>query len=90
MAKKKRMDMTNEELRADWSIEIGKHLIGRKIVKVRYMDEEEMENMGWYGSAVIIQLDDGHILWPSMDDEGNGPGAIFTNIEKMETLPVCR
>jgi hypothetical protein len=29
------------------------------------------------GEATVLVLDDGTILYPSRDDEGNGPGALF-------------
>ena len=52
-------------------------LIGRRITEIRPMTKKEMENESWdYGTIVII-LDNGTRLYPSMDDEGNGPGALF-------------
>ena len=54
-------------------------LVGRKIVKVtydkqpNYFDEEE------YPQVFAIHLDDGQILIPSADEEGNGTGVLFTN-----------
>ena len=54
-----------------------KPLIGRKIVAIRYLTEEEMQDAGWHQYCIVIQLDDGTLLWPSMDDEGNGAGAMF-------------
>lgn len=54
-------------------------LIGRKIVDVRSMTEEEAEREGWYGhiTAPVLELEDGTTLFPSRDPEGNGPGALF-------------
>jgi hypothetical protein len=52
-------------------------LVGRKIVKVRYMTKEEMSEWGWYHSPLILELDDGTLLYPSRDDEGNDAGALF-------------
>jgi hypothetical protein len=56
-------------------------LVGRKIVKVRAMQQEEMDLFGWYESmgsvAIVIHLDDGTLLVPSADPEGNGAGHIF-------------
>jgi len=55
--------------------------VGRKIVAVRPMTKEEVEREGWddwYRSNVpVIVLDDGTTLFPSRDEEGNGPGEIF-------------
>lgn len=54
--------------------------VGRRIVEVRPMTPEELKDVGWdWGGAYvpIVILDDGSILYPSTDPEGNGPGAIF-------------
>jgi hypothetical protein len=32
--------------------------------------------MGWYSCPIIITLDDGTIIFPTSDDEGNDAGAI--------------
>ena len=75
-----------------WSEKIAKHLVGRKIVKIDYMDKEETRSYGWYHSAVNIYLDNNGgtpiVLSPMMDDEGNDAGAIATNIADLETIPV--
>jgi hypothetical protein len=55
-------------------------MIGKRIVKVRRMTNKEMKREGWEGCVhrpVVLVLDDGTLLYPSCDDEGNGPGAIF-------------
>ena len=75
-----------------WSEKIAKHLVGRKIIKIDYMDKEETKEFGWSHSAVNIYLDnDGGtpiVLSPMRDDEGNDAGAIATNIKDLETIPV--
>jgi hypothetical protein len=65
-------------------------LLGRKIVQVRYLSQEEADDLGWTERPVVIHLDDGNIILPSSDDEGNNAGAMFTNNEKNPTLPVLR
>jgi len=67
-----------------------KQLVGRKIVNVRYMNDAEAEEYGWYNRPVINILDEGNIIFPSADDEGNDGGAIFTNDDKQPVLPVLR
>ena len=52
-------------------------LIGKKIVKMRPMTDEEMEAEGWTQSTTVLVLNDGTLLYASMDPEGNGPGYIF-------------
>lgn len=71
-----------------WTKVAQKQLVGRKIHAVRYMTEKEMKAMGWDQRCILIQLDDGNIIYPSMDDEGNGAGALFTNNEEQPIIPV--
>lgn len=75
-----------------WSKKIEKELVGRRIIKVEYMDKEETKSYGWYHSAVNIYLDNNGgtpiVLSPMKDDEGNDAGAIATNIADLETIPV--
>ncbi len=73
-----------------WTSIASKMLVGRKIVQVRYMDDKESEALGWGERCLVIQLDDGNIIYPAQDDEGNGAGALFTNDKKNPTLPVIR
>jgi hypothetical protein len=53
-------------------------LEGRKIVKVRKLTAAEKKRESWYGDGVAIDLDDGTVIYPSSDEEGNGPGALFS------------
>ena len=71
-----------------WTAEIKAKLLGKKIVGIRYMTDKEVEHFGWHSKAVVLQLDDGGELIPSMDDEGNNAGALFTNYVGLETIPV--
>ncbi len=71
-----------------WIKDIEKVLLGKKIVSIRYMTKKEMKEMGWYKRPIILQLDDGNIIYPSMDDEGNNGGALFTNDQNLPTIPV--
>jgi len=56
-------------------------IVGRKIINVRPMQSVELRAMGWttgrHGPPIAIVLDDGTKLYPSRDEEGNGPGAVF-------------
>jgi hypothetical protein len=85
--------MTNEctiALKQRWKAEAEKHLLGRKIIGVRWMTDSQREELGWYSAAVLFMLDDGTLLWPSADDEGNDAGALFGVSQSGEeiTLPV--
>jgi len=56
-------------------------LVGCTITKVRAMTPSEMSESLWYeggGSIpIVIELNDGRVLIPSSDPEGNMPGHIF-------------
>jgi hypothetical protein len=57
----------------------SKRLIGRKIVKVTQIEQgvgERCYNASRHNPAFKIWLDDGTILVPMADAEGNGPGVI--------------
>jgi hypothetical protein len=41
------------------------------------MSNEETKSMDWYKRPIVIRLDNGTMLFPSMDDEGNDGGALF-------------
>lgn len=71
-----------------WTKVASDTLVGRSIVGVRYLTGEEVERLGWHSRSVIFELDNGHLVWPSSDDEGNDAGAIFTTDPKGSTLPV--
>jgi hypothetical protein len=72
-----------------WQDRINEVLVGRTIVKARYMTDEEQEYFGWYSKSIVIELDNGDLLFPSRDDEGNDAGALFTTNESAPVLPVC-
>ena len=74
-------------LRKKWGEDCSKALVGKTIKEVRYLTEEEADGLGWDRCSLVISLDDGTFMYPSQDDEGNGPGALFTNIDKLETIP---
>lgn len=68
-------------------VEYGKqHLLNRTIKKVRYMTAQEREELGWHSCAIVLELDNGTMLYPSADDEENGAGAMFGNDAKGNEL----
>lgn len=64
---------------AEWEKRATNIYVGRKIVKARYMTHDEAEEFGWGSRPIVLELDNGSIIFPSQDDEGNGPGALFGN-----------
>lgn len=72
-----------------WGERASTLLVGRTIVAVSYLSVEEASEMGWeYGRPVALELDNGVVLFPSSDDEGNAAGALFTTAEALPTIPV--
>jgi len=76
------------KLEKKWTQIATDALVGKRIVSVHYMSEDEANRSGWSKSPVVITLHDGTIIYPSMDDEGNNGGSIFTNLPgDSEILP---
>lgn len=54
---------------------------GLTIVKAREMTEFEMQKEGWdirsHKPPIAFVLSDQSVLYPSRDEEGNGPGCMF-------------
>jgi len=63
-----------------------KHVIGRTILEIRPITPAECDTQGWdwdvAGECLVIVLDNGHKLYPSADEEGDGPGALFGEDER--------
>ena len=76
------------ECQTRWLHDLRPILVGRTTKRIRYLSDKEVEELGWYNSAVVLELDDGTAIWPSKDDEGNDAGALFTTNPDMPTIPV--
>lgn len=55
--------------------------MSHEIVNIRRMTDDELEREGWHNgrhaNPPVLELANGDVLFPSMDPEGNGPGAMF-------------
>ena len=80
--------MNKDALSKQWKSRVSKHLVGKTVKLVRYLTEEETEQMGWYHRAIMIEFTDGTQIVPSADDEGNDAGALFTSVEDLPVIPV--
>jgi hypothetical protein len=69
--------MTNQEVLTKWTNKSKEVLQGRTIKEVRYLNDEEMEMMGWYKRPICFFLDNGMSCILSCDDEGNDGGVLF-------------
>ena len=57
-------------------------ITGATIVRVRFMTDAEIRAEGWenllgMAEPVALELDNGMVLYPARDEEGNGPGELF-------------
>ena len=50
--------------------------------------KDARDNFAWDSQPCEIYLEDGIILTPSMDDEGNNGGALFTTLDDLPVIPV--
>lgn len=79
--------MANEQTVTRWTDAARKKLQGRQIVDVGYLTEDARKSLMWDAACIVLILDDGSYLLPSRDDEGNGPGALFTGYDDLPTIP---
>lgn len=73
-----------------WTNKAKENLVGATIVKVEYMPKKELEEMMWHKSPLCILMKKGKEyfwIYPSMDDEGNNGGALFTSIKNYSCAP---
>jgi hypothetical protein len=68
---------TQNNVQDIWTKKAKEVLQGKTIVEVRYLNDEEMEMMGWYKRPICFFLNDGTSCILSMDDEGNDGGVLF-------------
>ena len=72
---------------AVWMARVTALLINKRIVDVRFMSSADMEAHEWDAGPVMFQLHTGEWVYPSMDDEGNGPGSLFTTSASLPIIP---
>lgn len=53
------------------------YLIGRKIMGIRYLEQAEVDTIGWYKAPAVLILDDETQIILQSDDEGNDGGAAW-------------
>lgn len=60
-----------------WTEYAESRLLGQSVAMVRYLTKDEAATMGWDNRPLVIQFEDGSVIFPSRDDEGNGAGTLF-------------
>ena len=74
-----------------WQDLVNKHLVGKYITKVQWLNPKDSKKLlGWDYQPCELHLNDGTIITPSADDEGNNAGALFTNIQELPCCPVFK
>lgn len=79
---------TKQEIESYWTEKASDVLSGRTIVLVRYLSDSEMSVMHWCKKPLVMVLDNGTVLVPSMDDEGNDGGSLFFQEKEGEGIDV--
>ncbi len=59
-----------------WTKSAENVLLGKKIIAVEYISEDEAEDMGWHSRPIAFKLDDGTWVVAQCDDEGNNGGVL--------------
>ena len=70
-----------------WTQRVSDLLLNKTIVEVCFMTNKEMRDHDWNNRAVMFRLNTGEWVYPSRDDEGNGPGSLFTTHKQLSTIP---
>lgn len=85
--------MNKEQMFKRWNTQAREVLIGRTITKVMYMNDTWAEQLGfdeYMGRPLMMQLDNGTVIIPMRDDEGNDGGAVqyLTKDGGFDVLPL--
>jgi len=82
--------MTNRELQTKWTKQAQAILKGRTIKAVGYIGEQEADDKMFSKRGLMILLDNGTMIYPMCDDEGNDFGAMHyvTKEGAYDVLPV--
>ena len=84
----KEIAMEDTGIRGRWRDKATGVFKGKEIKEIRYTTDKEMEAMLWYQAGPVIEFTDGTSLTVSQDDEGNGPGALFSSDAAISVIPV--
>jgi hypothetical protein len=81
--------MTDKQLTKRWTKVAENVLLGRQIIKVEYMEQEECDDYMWHSRPITFFLDNGTRVIAQSDDEGNDGGVLTCLTKnKEEVLPV--
>lgn len=81
-------EQNDADIREHWGNLASNFLVGKTIRRVRYLNDQEREDIGWDKSGLVIEFTDGHWLIPMRDDEGNDAGSLWTSSQsKLNVIP---
>ena len=89
----KQFDLNNPaECQQYWTEFAAQHLVGKRVVDVRYLSISESREFRWHCRPLVLQFDDGSVVFPSRDDGGHDGGALLGQSRDREplTFPVIR
>lgn len=69
--------MTIRQMEKHWTKEAGDALTGKRVKAVRYLTSSEARDLDWYKRPLVIEFEDGTLLFPASDAEGNNGGVLF-------------
>lgn len=72
----KRQPPSHDDFMAASNAVARQHLLGRRIVEVRYLQPDECQRLVWDRTSVAIVLDNGTTIYAARDSEGNDAGAL--------------
>ena len=61
-------------------------LRGRTITAVRFLQADEARALAWTQRPLVLQLDDGTLLLPQRDTEGNDGGSLMTDSDLLSVI----
>jgi hypothetical protein len=88
MINPRKRDMGDKSTEEYWTSRVEQNLVGKKIVKVEFMNPDSVKKNGWGKRPICFLLDDGNWIYPMMDDEANDGGVMGTTYDKLDTIPV--
>ena len=59
-------------------------LVGRTVVRVRYMLPTETKQMDWPHRSMVLEFDDGTIAYTACDEAENDAGVLFVQAKRTE------
>ena len=81
--------MNSQELTTRLTKKAESFLLGRQIVRVEYMGQDECDRYYWHKRPITFILDNGTRVIAMCDDEGNDGGVLTCLTKnKEEVLPV--